>query len=734
MNDNGTKKQLGAIGRKALEGRLVDALDELNMLSRGMGMWQVNSDVEKMQDNYDAMLRFMAAGADDPGRADLHDTIVAETMALIMRLSRELSMPLGSEIYYSTARTLLSHRDESIRKKASEYRDELQRLEDDFESLTDSRRTLRAEQLLREIFNRIWVTHPLSTDDFAAIDELMSSSVPKYARAMVISAMGLGHVSYYDSRRLAWLLARYVEYAESEPMLGLRALVEAMVSMVRYRRRPIAKAVKNVLAAARELPTWNKDFASVAIELMRAVGTDSISAKMKDGILGSLEEIDDELREKLKKGEIDLESIASEYNPEWADRIDQTKLGQNLREMAEIQAEGGDVFMTSFSQMKRYPFFHELPNWFLPFYESHSAVASADTPDSLVSTLLAKMPVLCDSDKYSLILSISSIPTAQREQLTSALRMQAEQMSESLSEVDKASGDAVRRNYINKYVQNLYRIVNLFRSKQDLYNYFNAGGAHPDLLQIDVLKDSLADDELYETVAEFYFRSRLWPEAAAAFAEVDRRMLPDARRTQQKGYAYERSGRLEQALESYDEAEMLFGDSEWTMRRLASVLRATGNFERAASYYKRLSDANPEDAALAIVSGEAYIDAEKPVEAEQAFHKAVYLSPESMNALRGLAYALFLNRKLERSGEIYDKIISMNPEADDYREAAMVKWAAGDIRAAIELFGKSTAGDADSINRLDAYLSTRHRAIEAAGGDISLHNGIIETLRFLKKQ
>lgn len=731
MNITDNKKQLGLIARMALNGQLLEALDSLNALSRNIALWQINSDVEKLQDNYTAFLRYMANGAGDAGRSDICDTITAEALALAMRLSRELTMESGSDIYYSTARTVFSANGGSLKSLVNEYQSELRRLDDDFESLTDSQRTVRAEQLLREIFNRIWVTHPLSTEDFSAIDELMSPSMPHHVRASVISSVGLGHVCYYDTKRLAWLLSRYVEYAESDPDLGLRALVEALGSMVRYRRRPISHAVKTVLAAARDLTTWEKDFTSVAIELMRAVGTENLSEKMKEGILGQINKIDSELGDKLKKGEIDLEAISSEYNPEWAEKIEQSKLGQNLRELAEIQAEGGDVFMMSFSQMKRFPFFHELPNWFLPFYEGHSSIVSADTADGLISSLLAKMPVLCDSDKYSLIFSITNIPSAQREQLASALRMQAAQMAESLTETAKASGDSIRRNIVNKYIQNLYRFLNLFRDKNGFYNCFAQEHQRPDLLQVKALSGNPANEDMYETIAEFYFKNHHWQEAAAAFSVIDKNAMPDARRTQEMAYAYERSGMLGDALQRYEEAEMLDGGSEWTIRRLANLLRHMGEFKRSSGYYKRLSADNPDDAGLALACAETLLDANLTVDAEQAFHKVVYLMPESFGALRGLAWTLFLNGKFDRAAEVYEKIIAVDPTKDDYERAAFIKWAKGDLKGAVELMGKYISGDVSVITELDQDINSYHSELKRVGVDLSLQNIIIETLRFL---
>lgn len=727
------KKQLATISRYALEGRLVEALDLLLSISRGLWAQDVNREAEKLQDSYEAMLRFVSEGSVDTASSDLVDSVTTEILALAMRLSRKLSMDESSEIYFSTARTTLLNQDKSLAREIENYREELHRLENDFDSITDSRRTVKAEKMLRDIFNRIWVTHPLSSADFDALNELMSPSMPRHARALAISAVGLGHVHYYDSKRLAWLFQKYIEFSDSDPDLALRALVEALLSMVRYRRRPLSKSVKDVINLAQEQKTWDKDFTSVAIELMRAIGTANISAKLKNGILGNLSDIDNDLREKIQKGEIDMETLGEDFNPEWVDKISNSTLGRNLREMAEIQAEGGDVFMASFSQMKRFPFFHDLANWYLPFYDSHSDVVSADSDDGLLGSLLARMPILCDSDKYSLILSAVNIPAPQRQQLAEAVRMQAEQMAESLSEAEKASGESIRRRIVNKYVQNIYRVLNLFRSKNDLYNYFNTPGQLPDLLQIKALDGNPARPELYETIAQFYFSNGLWEAAAAALAKIDTIEAPDARRSQQLGYAYEMTGEYPLALQAYDEAEMISPGSQWTMRRLAKMLRATGNYERASLYYKKLSDDYPENYKYATLAGDAFIEADMPAEAERFFHKALYLSPDNVTTLRSLAWAQFVQGKTKNAVDSYEKVLSFEPLRDDYVRAACAYMALGDLKQAITLLRIATQDDSSQISLLADEIAPLVPHLQKAGFDTSAIRTIIDTLFYLRK-
>lgn len=672
------KLKLGQSAKSIFQKKIFDALNILGSVARELGNSEFISEVERLYDNYSAMLRFFISGANDAEFEERCNTIAVESLSLAMKISREISMDTSSEIYFSTARTLLND-GKQLSHAVDEYINEIRRLDKDYESMVDPKRTIKAEQMLRDIFNRIWVTHPLSDDDFTAIDRMVSQSMPKHARASVISAVGLGLYCYYDTRRFKWLLEQYMKNADSEPDLALRAMVDFMTAALRYRRRPFAVSLVKTLETAREMATWDKDFTAVAIELMRTMSTKEISQKIKKGIFDEIGNLDDEIKDKLKKGEIDMESLTSDANPEWEEKLSNSSLGKSLREMAEIQAEGGDVFMTSFSQMKRFPFFHEIPNWFLPFYEGHSAVVSADTEGWIISSLLSKMPILCDSDKYSLILSIAEIPDGQKKQLGAALQMQAEQMADSLSEVEKASSDTVRKNIINKYVQSIYRFLNLFRNRKDFINIFESEGQSPDVLQVDALRGNPADINLYETIAQFYFISQNWKEAAVALEKIDKKEMPDALRSQQLGYAFEKSGDKAKALSRYEESEMLDDNSEWTKKRIAHIASETGDYNRAADIYRRLSEKHPDNGRLAYLTAYNYFKGEMYAEAETAAYKAHYLLPEDSKIVEILAASLLFNNKIDKAKSSFENLEESMPSSDANLYLAYIANAGKDI-------------------------------------------------------
>lgn len=712
------------IARSIREGHLYAALMEMRGFSESVLDWEATTAIEGLLQNYSYMLQYVSSGVEDPGQKAVYDSMVNDALSVVDTLTRKAFMAENPSLYYSVARTMDSRN--TIAFLASAYVKECVRLDSDLDSITNPKRTETAERILRDLFNRIWIQHPFTTEDVGAVSMLLDvknrQTVPVHARCLVVSGIMMGMLEFYDVRRLELLLTTYL--SDDDDTVRLRALVGALASFYRYRLRPVPKEVALKLAAVKEHPDWNDDFIAVTAEFMRATDTDRISEEMQARIADTIKNIDPELRKKLQSGDFDMESI-TEGNPEWEESLANSELTRSLKEMQEIQADGGDVFMASFSKMKQFPFFSDISNWFLPFYENYSAVAEIDNMEGTIGFMLSKMPILCDSDKYSIVMSFWAVPSSNREAFVNALNMQSEQMREALSQIDRVSPLQTRRNTINKYVQNLYRFYKLFRRKGEFFPLFSQA---PDLLEVKSLGDDFSDESRLGVIAEFFFKHEFWPQAADAFARLDNVAMPEASRSQKMAYALEMEGKLPEAIARYEEAELLNGGSIWTLKHMASALRRNGQSKRAASYYKRLSEQLPDDGSIALNYGYALTEAGMMDEAEAQFYKAAYLMPDSSKPLRGLAWTQFRNNKFNAALDTYAKIISGGNE-DDYLNYGHVQLASGDVknaivsyRAYVDNFGKD----------IEVALKADEKYLIDAGIDMSKLPLIIEAVKYAK--
>ncbi|MDO4319498.1 MAG: hypothetical protein Q4C34_02880 [Bacteroidales bacterium] len=708
------------------DGELRDALSAMRAFSESSMSWETTSRIDRLEQNYRYMLDYFARGVDDPGRRGVYDGIVTEARSISDELVRRALMVETPTLYYNMARTMSLRRDETIASLIEAYRAEERRLNEDYETVADRGRRAHAEQLMRDIFARVWVTYPLSSDDADALHGFITDeSVREAAAGLAVSALTMGMMEYYDVRRIELLLGAYL--GSSDVQVSLRALAGVLMVMFRYRNRPLPPRVAAALAAAKESPDWPDDFKTAAIEFLRARDTERINRKMQDEVYPTLMKLGPGLQNKIGTGDLDADEMDDGENPDWEEMLNRDGLGDKLREMSEIQAEGGDVFMATFSHLKQFPFFNEIANWFLPFDAEQSEVLEVDGLDGAVGLILGQLPFLCDNDKYSVVLSLGTIPEEQKELGLNSLRMQQAQSAGMMTELEKADRATERRNTLNKYLQDLYRFYNLFRRKGEFFNPFDH---MVNLLEIDAIGSDFTDKDTLTVVAEFCFKHKFYAEAARLFARVDALDMPDARRSQKRGYCHERLGNNDEAISAYEEAELLDSGSRWTLRHLAAMMRRTGRADRAVDYYQRLSEIMPDDFDVTINLAYALTEAGRTVEAETQFHKAVYYRADSVNARRGLGWVQFLNGKIDNAAASFDAVLASEPRAEDYLNAGHVARARGDMREAINLYKLSMQSADKTADDLAKSLENDRRWLEHAGIDTSADRLIIETIKY----
>ena len=285
------------------------------------------------------------------------------------------------------------------------------------------------EALERRIFNRVWVTHPLSAADAEALgDALRSVDLPPYFRELLVEALTLGGLEYFDERRIMLLLDAY---GADDARLSVAAFTGLMLLLHSGRRRGLSAKAAAKLDAFRETENWRRDLRTAYMELIKTIDTDRISRKIRDEVVPEMLKLRPEIDKKLNTSIEKLDPAEMDENPEWHDMLEKSGLADKLKEMSEIQEEGGDVMMGTFAHLKSFPFFNEPANWFLPFHADYSEfTGDSSALMQPVAELMAAAPFLCDSDKYSFMFSLAHVPAAQRDAMMSQFKAQGDQLAE----------------------------------------------------------------------------------------------------------------------------------------------------------------------------------------------------------------------------------------------------------------------------------------------------------------
>ncbi len=685
--------------------RLGEAFEELRNAAKAISSWNVNDRIEKAEQGYSFMLRYMIDGVDDPSRGAVYADLLREAATIRDILAREMSIVDTPTLYYNTLRSVNSHRNETLAELFHSHRSAISEASP-FHNMeigaspSDSGK-LRTEMNERDIFNRLWTTFPLNIDEEKLTAEFIADdSLPYRTRALCISALTLGLLEFFDDRRLRLLLDAY---RSDEPHLSVRALTGVALALDKYRESDISPDSANSLAAIKEEKGWHTDLRQIFVELIRTNDTRRISAKLNNEIFPEIKRLGKNMAERLSEMNPDGDMPVEEINPEWENILSDKKIRDNLKELGELQQEGADIFMTTFSSLKQFPFFNEAANWFLPYDPEHSSVSSAGgSGDSPISAMISAAPYICDSDKYSMALSMAMMPESQKSMMASQLDAHSKEIAEMLASTGDGSQPVDRKAEINNYVHSLYRFYHLFRRKGDFYNPFSHV-ANP--VDIPAFASDFDNEESLQSLGEFYFKIGLYDYARRIFLRLDGISEPEAARYQKLGYSCEKLGDPDAAASYYEQADLLDGSNIWNLRRLAAVYRRLGQYSSAISVSKRLEHLLPDDTATAVNLGCLFILNHDYASAADRLHKAEFLAPDSLKPLRPLAWTLLMSRKYDEAQTYYDRIISSEPTPSDLLNAGHLAWA------------RHRLGEAVNFYRLSAERTSIDKLIESVRND-----------------
>lgn len=672
-------------------GRLHDAIRGLRRMSERQMTWEITDEISGIESAYRYMLKYAMDGVDDPHRQRIYDGIVARLLVVFDRLERQgAMMSADGRLYYSMARTMGPR---AVVDAIGRYRERLS-AGDAFTAALNgtSASTADVEASERELFNAVWTAYPLDDDSKKAVAGLLGeASVPSHVKRLTLSGVALGLLSFFDDARFAILTDAYL--ADDDEAMAMQALVGILLALFANRDRRMSAATEARIDALKEARTWRSDLKAAYLELIRTRDTERLTRKMTEEVVPEMLKMRPEITKRL--GDVaKLDITEMEENPEWQEILDKSGLTEKLKELSEIQEEGGDVFMATFAHLKAFPFFYEISNWFLPFHADHSVVARAGDGAEVIAEMIAKAPMLCEGDKYSFMLALGSVATGQKEMMLQQLKAYDVSAAEIHASKLNLSTDS-RRDSLNRYVRDLYRFFRLFRRRADFDDPFSK---EINLSQISQLRGEFDDGETLQLVAEFYFKHKYYAEALGVFGIIDGNAFPDAQRYQKMGYCCQQSGDVVSAVKYYEQAELLNSRSSWTVKRLAACYRLLGETDKALECYRRLDEMIPDRFATITSMADCLTEKGEFGEAIKLYFKAMYLDENSSRPWRPLSWALMMTGDLKRSREYVGKLIAAGGEAVDYVNLGHINLLEHNSREAVNAYKTAIAMSPDGFS------------------------------------
>lgn len=670
---------------------LREAFSNLTYLIQQNGFGLAYDQLNELESNYRYLLRFRLEGYADPNREKIYSDLRRKALELTDEAWTLWMSMRSPQMYYElvrSSRTDNSPDVESLIEELGKTGEKLTLVE--LASEKESREVQAAqlnefrEKTARTIFQKIWISGDWGIKELAFYrDTFNDISIMEYEKALFVSAIFLSLLQRFDEEKILLLIELCSNF---EPEVSQRAVVATSVILYIYDRRlPFYPSIGNKIDSVMESDDLKKSFVRVFYQLVRSKDTENVTKKMQEEILPEMTRFGSVIQDKLRQEE--SEDASDEFNPDWKNMIEDAGFSVKMQEFSDMQLEGIDVYMSTFSGQKFYPFFNEAANWFLPFYKEHSSLSSLfeNKPKEGMSILDAvlKSGFLCSSDKYSFCFNVLQIPSKYRDTMATSLGADTEVYDE-YSKSETSMNPAFQKEQIsNRYIQDLYRFFNLFGKKRDFRNIFSLV---LDLQNTVIFGRSLNTEDTLKKIGQLYFKNKNYSQALQIIDTLLETSEIDAELLQRKGYCLQQLDRREEALDAYLQADLVQPDSLWTLKRIAACYRFEKNPDKAMEYYKKAEKLAPDNVILLFNIGHTLVDAGKYSEALNLYFKAELLSEESLKTWRPIAWCSMMCGKYEQAGKYYEKIMNHNPGIDDYLNAGHLEWCKGSPLKAIDIY------------------------------------------------
>lgn len=689
--------------------RLKEGIVALKELLSEANNWDLHNDLEQVEESYTYMLDYMRKDIADPKRKDLQFKLLRDTLSIAdqgfnhllpeyhnvrsyIETLRKVKMSDPTQVLHAIFVELESHADTLAITSLL-----------DTEKNKDMQKEVvrRHEELQGTLFKTIWGSPNWSAEEESVVKQMLESEfVPINDCCLIVSAVTLSLMECFDIRKITFL---FDAYNHPDNKINQRALVGLAFTLhCHHNRMPFYPPITSRLALLAEDDAFALALNRIQIQLLRSKETERITKKMQEEILPEVMKNVNPKHPRINPD--DHEDETNDLNPDWMQNIEDSHLEDKLREMSELQMEGADVYMGTFTPLKAFPFFGQIHNWFYPFSMQHSVVVKElenGSTGSIFLDAIFESPFFCDSDKYSFSLILSQIPKSQREYM---VRQMLDQTAEHLMEEDngKSAKSINDRPEVisNQYIQSVYRFYKLYNRRYEFHDIFTDS---INLNLYPVLKDILCKEELLKPVVLFYIANHHYSEAVEIYQTLIQLEGENAETFQKIGYCHQKLQNYNEAIESFLKADVLKPDTIWANRHLATCYRMLASYAKAVYYYQKVEQVQPDNKSLLYNIGSCLAELGRHEEALQYFFKLDFIEPDKLRTWRAIAWCLFMLKRLNQAMKYYNKILARNGFAPDYLNAGHVTWCLGRMKEAIELYKESRLLTASASLFLDLF-------------------------------
>ena len=643
-------------------------------------LYAIKADFQLMSD-------YWKRGFKDPQLPNLYDTLLRRLYVLYADVAMSFQIKHSPYLSAIHARLSASSRDwtvEVLKEHLEEFvaAGAMLALEPEHTQAEKKKEMHRQHhQLIADWFDRLWLSAIWSEGQASAMEEiLLSPTIDTIDQQVLTSAIMLATLNHFDIAKFKVLLAVYRQATDmavrQRALVGWVLALQDDIFLYLYGdERKVLEELLEDKAVCQELVQLQhqiilcinaeKDNQTIQREIMPDLLKNNGFRVTRNGI----EEVEDHA----------LDDIL--HPDEEERRMEQVE--EKFQRMQEMQKQGSDIYFGGFSQMKRFSFFQEICNWFVPFYMDHPGIADVTEKfqkNAFMKSLMNAGP-FCHSDKYSFILAFNQVLNHIPKNLWGMMERGEASMTEVLKEESRTPA-YVRRTYL----QDLYRFFRIYPYRSEFCNPFEK---QQYLFLAKKLFSQTHVEAYFNDVAAFLIKQKRFEEAGMVLENCGEARW-DFRHYMMCGYLgqhvyYDFLGG-KNAITCYQKALELEPGHEKALQGYARALFDEARYQDALTVYDQLLTLQPEKKSYLLNRAVCLTNLRRYADALKELYRLNFESADDMNVNRVLAWTLTCDGKYEQAEKIYGQLLTDQTLPEDLLNYGYCLWLGGHVDDAADCF------------------------------------------------
>nr|WP_319401106.1 hypothetical protein [uncultured Carboxylicivirga sp.] len=697
-----------AICKKLASKRIKDSLDMIEELVKDAHDGDLIDTHYNLEFTYKNMLRYTVEGITDPERQKIYNHLVRDVYRLADQAYNKLMLKYSNDYIYELRRQNAST---SLNLLLEQYAQHWSSVELQKIVNPNAENEPGIQDVSHKLFQYLWSHHELKETEHEQLKAFFyNKAYPWYLKAQLIGAINLALLNSFIPEYIDLLMDIAIH---ENDIISSRAISTLILAFSKYDARlPLNQKLHTRFSLLVEENNWSTLIQSIIIQLIQTRETERISKKLNDEILPEVVKLQPKFKDKLDIENMLSENMMEDKNPEWEDFFnDSPNLISKMEELTQWQMEGADVFLSTFKHLKHFSFFNSFDNWLLPFYATHPEIQKALNSENDVfksSSLLdnlADSPFLCNSDKYSLMLSIPHMPSMQKDLMGQMFSSEMEQMAEMDKDEKALKAHQGKLIASNQFIQDLYRLLKVHPQRHQLEDVF---AQRMDFHNKWFFSKLITNDSSLREIAEYYFKKEYYEEAIDIFNAIYNKDKTAVDIIQKVAFGYQKLNQFDKALNKYLQADLIGAESVWNKKKIALCYRHLKNVEKALQYYKEAENIDPENLSTQASIGHCYLELEEFEEALKYYFKVEYLDPGNNKVSRAIGWCSFVLGKFDQAEKYYNKLLVAETNKHDLINLGHTLWCKKLRKEALASYQKSIKLPKHSFNE---FLETFHEDI-----------------------